>query len=78
MKGDSMSDMIYRPRQYQDELDRGEEDTDPIMEEENEDITDTLHVDPVEFKERIEENENSDSEQSEDTREEVEDLDQET
>ncbi|MAU33545.1 hypothetical protein CL689_07360 [Candidatus Saccharibacteria bacterium] len=68
----------YTPRQPQDDLDADNKATDPVIQEENEDITETLHVDPAEFKERLDDNENPDLEQSEDTREALEDYDQET
>lgn len=68
----------YIPRTPQDDLDGDDDAVDPIIMEENEDITETLHVDPAELRERMEENEDPGSEQSEDTREELEDRDQET
>ncbi len=73
-----MSDTIYEPQLPQDDIDGDDDAVDPIIIEENEDITETLHVNPDEFKERMEDNENPDLEQSEDTREELEDQDQES
>ena len=68
----------YSPRQFQDALDDDDADIDPIFLEENEDITETLHIDPQERREQLEANEDEGSEQAEDTREELEDRDQET
>ncbi|MGH7218558.1 MAG: hypothetical protein ACREGE_03910 [Candidatus Microsaccharimonas sp.] len=73
-----MSDILYQPRLPQDDFDGDDEEIDPILLEESEDITKTLHVDPEDLRERMEENEDLDSEQAEDTREELEDRDQET
>lgn len=36
-------------RQYQDDLDTGDDMTDPVMDEENDDPTETLQVPPEEF-----------------------------
>ncbi len=68
----------YEPRQFQDSLNDDDEEIDLILVEENEDMTETLHVDAAERREHMEDNENPDLEQSEDTREELEDQDQET
>lgn len=68
----------YTPQTLQDDLDEDDAAIDPVMIEEHEDITETLHVNPEERRERLEDNENPDLEQSEDTREELEDRDQET
>jgi len=72
------SDTFYTPRLPQDDFDEDDEDLDLVMLEENEDMTEILHVDPVERRERIEESEDPDSALGEDTREEREDLDQES
>lgn len=68
----------YEPRYPQDVFSGRNEDIDPITQEESEDITEILHTDPHDLRERMEENEGPDSEQSEDTREQLEDLDQKT
>lgn len=68
----------YTPRTPQDDFDSGNDDVDPIIIEANEDITETLHISAEDFKQRINENEVGETEQAEDTREELEDRDQET
>jgi|GEM_PF-4419616 len=73
-----MSDIIYEPHQYQDELDDDDTELDPVLLEENQDMTKLLDVDPEDRKERMDANDDPGSEDAEDTREELEDLDQET
>ena len=73
-----MSDTIYTPHQYQDELNDDDDELDPILLEENEDMTEVLHEDPHERKERFHDNIDGDTAQADDIREETEDLDQET
>lgn len=68
----------YEPRTPQDDLDYRDTDIDPLSREENQDITKELHTDPHEMRDRLADNEDPDLEQSEDIREEQEDLDQET
>lgn len=68
----------YEPRNPQDALDGSDRDIDPISAEENEDLSERLHRDPHELKEDMDKYEDSDTEESEDYREELEDLDQET
>lgn len=68
----------YQARLPQDDLDWTDEDTDPIIREENEDMTEIMHVDPEERREIMREDEDVESEQAEDYREELEDRDQET
>lgn len=73
-----MSEIIYEPRQYQDELSDDDKEIDPALLEQNEDMTEILHEDPNDRRERIEATEEVGSELAEDTREQLEDLDQET
>lgn len=73
-----MSEPIYDPRQYPDDLPDDDKEIDPALLEQDEDMTDTLNEDLTDRWERIEETEDVGSEQSEDTREQLEDLDQET
>ena len=68
----------YQPREPQDDLVWEDNDTDIISEETREDITETLHVDPEERREIMDEDEDPNSEQHEDYRETLEDRDQET
>jgi hypothetical protein len=68
----------YVPRQPQDDLNDDDASIDPVILEQNEDMSEVLHEDPRDIRDRMEENEDPDSEQSEDTREQLEDFDQET
>lgn len=63
-------------RGYQDELDTDDEATDPIMDEESDDPTKDLGVDPKEFKAELDKYDFDDDEEGDDRREQLEDLDE--
>ena len=68
----------YEPRYPQDALDSSDRDIDPLSAEENEDLAKELHRDPHDIEDRFARTEDPDSEESEDLREQLEDVDQET
>lgn len=63
---------------YQDDLSTSSSITDPIMNEENDDPTVTLGIDPKEFKNELDKYslEDGDEEEEENRREQIEDLDE--
>jgi len=63
---------------YQDDLDTGSTIKDPIMDEESDDPTEELGVDPKEFKNELDKYDfDKDGHGDDDRREQIEDLDQE-
>lgn len=62
---------------YQDDLDTNSSIKDPIMDEETDDPTEDLGVDPKEFKNELDKYDSDDSDQDDDDRrEQIEDLDE--
>ena len=76
----NISDDDLQLQNYQDDLDTSSKTHDPIMDEETDDPTEELGVNPKEFKKELDkydtENADADDPESDDRREELEDYDQ--
>ena len=68
----------YNPRNYQDATDTGDNDTDPIIDEETDDPTEILGVSREEYKKEMDglDIDDDTAEGNEDARERIEDADQ--
>ena len=68
----------YNPRNYQDTTDTGDDDTDPIIDEETDDPTEILGVSREEYKKEMDglDIDDDTAEGNEDARERIEDADQ--
>ena len=76
----NISDDDLTLQNYQDDLDTSSKTHDPVIDEETDDPTEELGVDPKEFKNELDkydtENVGDDDSESDDRREELEDYDQ--